>query len=348
MRTTLQNKIIDLFQINSRRRSPKGWYEADCPFCKKEEHLGVNLGELSEGKYKDRISFRCVKCGEKGGLIKLLKQIGKEDLLEGYVSVDATKLLEKKIGVVEEKEDLSVPNKKPPIGWKRMLDNEYLNERGFEPWQYELYPVGMTKLFPRLKGYIVFLVEEEGNNKGYIARSTKTKEEIKRINDKIKEYNKTADKDYRKMKYLRYQNEGGVDFDKLLFGLDEITEETHTAIIVEGITDKSNVDRKLQLNISPEMKCCVSFGKALSPRQITKLKEKGISSVILLYDPDAINDSKEYGAKLESEFNSTKIGFLKDKDPGDLSLDEILNVFENLEAPINFFTRKVQKKIKKI
>lgn len=345
--TTMQNKIVELFQINIRRRSPKGWYEGNCPFCGKEAHLGINLGELSEGKYKDKISFRCVKCSEKGGLFKLLKKIGKDDLLAGYESVDASLPVEKKIGVTKGvEEDLEVPVKTPPLGWRRISDNDYLNERGFEPWQYDSFKVGMTKLFPRLKGYLIFLIEEDGENKGYIARSTKGKEWITEFNDKIKEYNKTADKDYRKNKYLRYQNEGGVAFEKLLFGLDEVTEKTHTVIIVEGITDKANVDRKLRLNLSDDIKCLVSFGKALGDTQIIKLKKKGsnINSVILLYDPDAINDSKEYGSKLEAEFKSTKIGFLKDKDPGDLSLEEMLDVLDNLESPINFSTGKVQKK----
>ena len=81
----------------------------------------------------------------------------------------------------------------------------------------------------------------------------------------IENYNKARPKGHR---YLRYQNSVDTDFGKMVYGIDECTENTHTLIGVEGITDKFNVDRLLGLYKQEEIKCGAFFGKKISPEQM--------------------------------------------------------------------------------
>ena len=58
----------------------------------------------------------------------------------------------------------------------------------------------------------------------------------------------------------------------------------------------------LRLWDSEEIKCVCTFGKKISPEQSKKLRLKGVTNVILLYDFDAIKDIKRYGLELENYF----------------------------------------------
>ena len=129
----------------------------------------------------------------------------------------------------------------------------------------------------------------------------------------------------------------GTDFGSLLFGFDEITNKTETVVLVEGIFDKIAVDKTLDLWNGEEIKCVCTFGKKISDVQIRKLKSKGVSSVILLYDFDALKETKEYGLRLKSYFK-TYITYTTRKDIDECSRDEALEVFRNLRSPLSFVT----------
>lgn len=317
--------------------------QSDCPFCLHKKHFYINFKRAFEKdglKYKG--SWDCKKCGESGRLPRLLKQLGRLDLIQVDKPVDVAKQLERKINIIsEEVLDLEVPNHRPPLGWKRIYDHPYLRERGFTDDDFQKYKIGTTRILSRLKNYIIILIEEDSQCKGYVARSVLSKEELKSINEQIAEYNQTAIE--KKRKVLRYANSPNTDFSKLLHGYDEIiTGQTHTVILVEGFFDKDNVDRLLELQYLNELKCVVTFGKKISRVQIAKLQRKKILNVIVLYDPDAVNSSKKYSLELERYFN-VQVGFLSHKDPGDLSLSELEDVMLNLETPINFNVNKIQR-----
>lgn len=307
----------------------RGWYLCDCVFCGKEQHLGVIFGKVIS-------SFVCFKCGEKGTIFKLLKKLGRLDVVRDFNSVNVlSDIVVDKVNIEYEKReiDIDMSKKRMPLGFTRVYENEYLDSRGFS--LYQKYIVGTTKIESKLVGYIIFILQNEsGDCIGYLARTTKTKQEIDAIE---KETGK---------KYLRYRNSLNTDFSKFLFGLNEITENTKTVILVEGVFDKFRVDYLLSLNDQEEIKCCACFGKKISDAQIYWLQKKQIKSVILLYDNDAVKESKQYAFEL-SKYFSVLVGFCTAKDPGLLEQNELVDILNNLEPAQLFAINKVQKKILK-
>lgn len=340
----ISDNILKSLLINASRNGTGTHYIARCPFCERDNHLYIQRKTSKVNSRGENVSYmwECKRCGENGRLRKLLIKLGRVDLVDfGGESVDTAKPLEKKIQRFVREEgvqtDLSVPTKNPPLGWRRTYQDEYLNSRGFVREQYDLYQVGRTKLLHKLRDYVVILVMEDGECKGYVARSERDR---KWIDD----YNQSKKDQGSRERYLRYQNSTNTDFGKLLMGIDEITDQTSTVIVVEGAFDKTNVDKLLKTWEGPEVKCVCSFGKKLSDVQIRKLKNRGVGHIILLYDPDAVNDSKKYSFELTKRFDKVHVGFTSKCDPGDLSLPELSLILESLESPLNFSINKVQKK----
>lgn len=316
----------------------KGWHSSNivCPFCgAKEGHIYLIFGEGGKN------AFNCRKCYKKGSINFLFSKIGRSDLVSKFYSSIQKDKLELKLNKEPFKQelDLSLPIKQIPLGFERIYSNDYLEkERGFIKEHFDNYIIGKTdKHFVLKQNYNIFLVIEDDECKGYVARSEKSKEWIKLYNKKLKERGLEGD-------YLRWRNSNS-EFEKLLFGIDEIKKGiTNTVIVVEGITSKANIDKLLNLFYIDEIKCICTFGKKISPTQIEKLKNKEIKKIILLYDPDAIQESKNYAIQIMEDFELVRVGYLKDKDPGDLSEEELKKIFENLENPINFMLTKIQKR----
>lgn len=332
--THRQQKVLEVFKLSERNKSPNGWIlGGKCPFCNNNDKFGIKLNQ-DRAKYKNHVSFNCFhgSCQEHGTEWKLLKAVGLLHLIQdGEFIGDKEKLEQLNFFTEEIAPDLKVPKRHKPFGFRRVDKNDYLDSRGFEPWQYQTYCIGTTRLYDPLKNYVIFLVEEDGENKGSVARLIWSKE-------KIRQYEESTGR-----RALRYKNEGGVDFGKIVFGLDEITQSTEHVIIVEGITDKANVDRLLALNTQEVTKCCATFGKKISEEQILKLWGKGVKRITVLYDPDAINASKRHSYNLQLWFSDVKVGYLHSKDPGDLNESELKDVLNNLQSPGQFFIDKVQK-----
>lgn len=310
----------------------KGWLFApglECPFCKHKDHISFILSDNIS-------SFNCRHCYAKGTLFKLFKQLNRLDLISPFFKVYKNKI-ENKFLKEEEEISLETLDKQLPYGFERIYEDDYLTQkRGFIKEHYNTYIIGKSTKHHILKqDYIIFIVIEDNMPKGYVARSKKNKEEIKKINEQRKESGLP--------KYLRWKN-SDADFSKLIFGIDEIKIGiTHTMILVEGITSKANIDKLLNLFNNEEIKCGATFGKILQPIQMLKLKQKGIVNIIILYDPDAVDYSKEYSLKAERYFN-VKVGFLKEKDPGDLNEEELADVLHNLQNPLQFGISKLNKK----
>jgi DNA primase len=291
---SVQKKAADVFEVNLKRTTPRGWVmtKRACPFCGKDDyHFGLKF-QKPTAQHSNPVSYHCFKCNEKGGVFKLFKELGLLDFLDygEYVKRDA---LENKIHIEEEGMDLEVITRHNPFGWRRVTQDPYLEFRGFQDWQYEEYMVGRTKLDRKLKDYVIFLVMENEENKGYVARHVWSKDEIKAYEERTG------------IKVLRYRNEGGVEFEKLLMGLETL-KKGDTVILVEGVFDKTNVDTFIR---GTDVKCCCTFGKKISDVQIEKLRRSGIENIVLMYDPDAIDDSKRYGDILSKTF-SVKIARL--------------------------------------
>jgi len=335
-----KDEIISLFHL--KEFGSKNWMAGDCPLCNKVEHLGVIFGEKIS-------SFRCLKCGVQGTLFSLLKKIQRLDLVDKFKIINKDRFLENKIEISNEQIDLdlSLPKKSMPLGFKRVTSHPYLKSRDFTPEQIQLFKAGVTSLIPKLKSkYIIFAIEEGGECKGYISRSIWSKKTIDIYNKGVKRHNNIMKIQGGPLmkKHSRYQNSPDTDFGKMVLGIEEIiVGVTKTMILVEGLTDKANVDRKLGLYQIDEMKCGATFGKKISPFQIKKLQDKGIEDIVLIYDSEAVSESKQYSIELNNYFN-VEVGFIKgDKDPGDLNQEEMHSVLNKLENPIAFNVNKVKK-----
>jgi Zn ribbon nucleic-acid-binding protein len=325
------NKEEVIREFSLQKTGNKGWLFApglECPYCHHKDHISFILNDQIS-------SFSCRHCYAKGTLITLFTKINRLDLISPFFRTVKRKI-ENKFLKKEEEFILETETKPFPIGFIKVYEDDYLNKRGFTLEHYNNYVIGISNTHFILKqDYIIFVVIENNECKGYVARSKKSKEEIKKLNEE------------RKLKglpkYLRWKN-SNADFSKLIFGIDEIKEgKTHTMILVEGITSKANVDKILNLFKNEEIKCGATFGKILQDVQMLKLKAKGIKNIILLYDPDAIEYSKEYSLKAEEYFN-VKVGFLKEKDPGELNEQELIEILSNLQNPLKFGLSKLAKK----
>lgn len=326
-----QNDIIELFKL--RPFGSKGWYTGDCPYCFAKDKFGVKFDSFYQGKKIS--SFNCFHgdCKMHGVVYNLLKDFNRLDLVS-IKFVDIFKHLEEKKIVFEEKDiDCSIPECELPLGYKRVYSHPYLKDRGFDERFFKIHNIGIALLDPHIgKDYVVFLIEEDNKCVGWVKRSIFSKEYIKKLEVSGK-------------KVLRWGNSKGTDFEKCIYGIEECTEETDTMILVEGITSKQNVDKLLNLYDRDDIKCGCTFGKKISIFQIKKLLDYGIKMIILLFDTDAINQSKTYSIELEKYFE-VAVGFIKnyEKDPGDLNIVELESVLSNLESPLNYSINKLQKK----
>lgn len=323
------NQLKELF--------PKGAYLdrkrenliANCPKCGYME-FGISIkGSHLFGCY------RLKKCGYRGNIYTLLKFLDRRDFYISLPGEDINKKIENKLRLILEEEselELDLPNCNLPIGWKRVYRHSYLDSRGFD--QYDRYKVGITTVDPRFKNYVIFAIEECGNIKGYIARNVRKKEEIDTLNKTYKEKGASL--------IRRYLN-SDTNFGKLAFGIDEVIQGvTKTLILVEGIFDKFNVDKLLELHSDDSLKCNCTFKCACSIEQIYKWLFLGIERVILLYDPDVLSQIKKTAFELEKYFE-VFIGFNKNgNDPGDMTLDELEVVLNDLKSPIQFYIDRIQ------
>jgi len=135
------------------------------------------------------------------------------------------------------------------------------------------------------------------------------------------------------------------DFVKLLYNYDAVAEgETDTVILVEGIFDVVALTRKLDLYDNRRIVAVATFGKKISRTQIYKLQSKGVRTVVIGFDGDAVEAVKHTASELSAYFEA----FVADipdpaKDWEDLTVEEIYRVFAyGLKTPVEYQLTKIQ------
>lgn len=289
-----------------------GQYIADCPLCGKSQHFYIS---------RKTQMWDCKKCHSYGSIYKLLRLLDKTYLLAGSTienkeRIESIREMTQELVSNDDTELSELPVKKMPVGWKvSAKSTKYLLSRGITPEDCKRYNIGATDMFRKYENYVLIPIYDDGKIRGFLGRYG-----ARKVPD-----NK-----------LRYNNSIGTEFAELLFGYDEITDNTSTVILVEGVFDKIAVDKVLHLWDGEEVKCVCTFGKKISDKQIKKLMLKGVTNVILLYDFDAIKEIKKYGLELEKYF-VTSITYTSDKkDIDECSEDEALEVFTHLMKPRDF------------
>lgn len=326
-----KEKLIEEFGLVS--FGAKGFLHSKyfpCPFCGGGgDKFGIKVDQTGG-------VFNCFRCGTKGSIFKLLSKVNRLDLIskEGDNFTFKDKLEDYLLTSSITEEDLSCEEVPLPIGFKPIVEDLYLKNRGWESWQYQALKAGIS-LDPRLRDMITFLLFEEGKCIGYLSRSKRSKEWHKKNLENAK-------KGLCRL-VLRYDNSAGTKFEKVVGGIDEIVEgETKTVILVEGIMDKANTDKVLELYKSSEVKCCFTFGCKLSDVQMLKLLRKGVDNIILLYDPGTIQQVKTTSLKLTKYFNICIGEIIGDKDPGEMDICDFEKVFVSLKDPIEYYLDRVE------
>jgi DNA primase len=154
-------------------------------------------------------------------------------------------------------------------------------------------------------------VIDEGDTVGYVARHTLSKEEIDRHNRKAK-----IEGGY---KILRFRNSTENDFVKLLYNYMDLYDNRQTAVVA-------------------------TLGKKISLVQIYKLQSKGVKTVIVAYDGNAVEATKKTANELQAYF-CVKIAAIEDpeKDWEDLSEAKIRRIFEKeLINPLDYSINRIQ------
>lgn len=300
-----------------------------CPFCGGGgDKFGIKITDQGG-------AFNCFRCGTKGSIFKLLKKINRLDLIskegDDFNFKDKLEDFLFTSGLTEE--DISCEEVSKPLGFKPIQYDSYLEERGFVDWQYSSLNAGIS-IDPNLKNMVTFLLFENDKLVGYLSRSKRTKEWHKKNLEKAK-------KGLCKL-VLRYNNSPNTKFEKVVGGIDEVIEgETKTVLLVEGIMDKANTDRVLELNKSPEVKCCFTFGCKLSDAQMLKIFKKGVENIVLLYDPGTIQQVKTTSLRLLKYFNISIGELLGNKDPGEMNILDFEKVLLSLKDPIEYYLNRV-------
>ena len=318
-----EEQVYDILVNTS--RGPKNHLISDCPLCNKQHHFYFNM--VSQ-------KWDCKKCGEAGDIVRLLSLLGKLALIRRFV--DVTKELQNKLAdLLSEQQDeleevLELPPVRLPQGFKYLHQHPYLKKRGFTSDDFRRYPVGETRIVNRFEDYVIFPVIEDGEPKGFVGRKTWSKEQFKLFEEEHGWHPP------------RYAN-SKTNFSLLLYGLDEIMFYVDTAILVEGVFTKTACDRRLAIQPEDNFRCLATFGKKISKAQIMKLLLKGIKNIILVFDPDAVEEAYKYARQLQKYFK-VQIGFVSGGDLDECDDQSFLRCFDNLMEPVEFKNNIIQKK----
>lgn len=313
----------------------------NCPYC---GHGGGKFGIYvgNETARKKPFMSHCFHCGHSTTTLEqLCNDINRPDLIptETFNLTEGNQLDDFSFMDDDEKDiDDNLVVVDMPDDWKRTHFNRYLKKRGFTEDDYDYFPVGTTRgLNFKFDDYVIFPIIDNGDTVGYIARHTSSKEEID-------EYNRKA-KHAGKYQILRYRNSTENDFVKLLYNYDAVKEgETDTVIIVEGVFDVIALTRKLNLYDNHTIAAVATFGKKISDIQIYKLQNKGVNTVVIGYDGDAVEAIKRTGEQL-NEFFDVYVADIQDstQDFDSMNFWDIYDTFAyNLKTITEYRLNKIQ------
>lgn len=332
-----KDRIVEYFGLKP--FGSKNWFRSNqlvCPNCQQNDEFALKFTDNGAVLH----CLHSKSCNNYSTSLKsYLSLIGKSDLVNYEKSINLEAFPDFTEQEIEENPSIlqELPIKRPPIGFKRVDFDEYLHKRGFLPKHYELFKVGITNLDSRYRKHLIFqIINSEDKSNGWLARSRESKEWHKANLERFKEGKGNL--------VLRYDNSPDTDFGMMLGGYNEITENTHTVIIVEGLFDKTNVDKELDLLNQEEIKGLFSFGNTLTPEQIQLIsKKENIKTVYLLYDEGTIDKSKQYGMKLMETKKDIRVCEIqkKDLDPGEMNINELLEAFELSVSALTFNFNKI-------
>jgi len=264
-----------------------GWIGIQCPFCDdSSNHLGIS---------PDRLKFSCWKCGETGGLSKLIKEltrcgwrsayrlaeeIGQDALGEGYESsssLAASTQDRPEQGILPSSSSSTFPK----------THRRYLKRRRFSLKRIKKdYGILAQKLRIVIPYYL------DGRIVTYTARD---------ITDK-------ADK-----KYLACPNRKAIiPIKSTFYNIDRATDKV---VLVEGVTDVWRIGKG----------SIAASGVIITNEQLLLLSERRIKKVFIVFDEDASGKADRYANKL-SAVTEVEIIELEKGDPAEQSPEVVSQI----------------------
>jgi len=290
-------KYLEEKQIEYRtsgKNVTRNWIEINCPFCGNDPsfHCGISPQKL----------FNCYICGERGDVIKLVKQIEScswhkaKDIIEQF-SEDLTGDLKKEDIVCIPKIDLlNLP--KISSSLPKEIHKLYLIKRNFDPdyleKKYKLkfcYNIGEWKF----RIIIPFYLDRQLIT--YTGRDVTEKAEIK---------------------YKHLANEKSVvPVKKTLYNIDSIL-EGDSIIIVEGVTDVWRLGES----------AIATMGIQYTQEQVEMILKKNPKKVIVLFDADkkAIAQAYKLANQLSLFIKDVSVIELDEGDPCDLNEQKVIKI----------------------
>lgn len=292
-------KILDYFHINYVIEHPevsKSCYGVDCPFCgDKNKHCGIFI---TTGY------FSCWKCGRKGSLYSLLKEIkhisfnnfkmisGIRDHSKGSKAI-LDDIFEKKEGtIMSEKVDLTPYLSAKPVS-ERVIP--VVNQSKSRKLDTLKRFKARECVYGDFSQRLLFPIYADSGMVGFIGRDLTGIAKKKYL----------IPENFRISNYL-YQTRYFVvpDFLKL--------------IIVEGVFDA--------IAVSEYGNGIALFGKNMSKRQCFEIIQLGVyNSVEVILDSDALQNARKIAAELRTYFHNVTIYHLKEGDPA----SNIGKIYEN-------------------
>lgn len=312
-----------------------------CPYCGHGGgKFGIYVGE--ETLRKKPFMSHCFHCGHSTTTLEqLCEDIGRADLIPTETfDLTSGQQLDDFTFMDDDSDDIddSLVVVEMPDDYKRTHYHRYFKKRGFTEDDYDFFPCGTTRgLNFKFNDYMIFPIIDSGDIVGYIARHKWSK-------TKIDDYNRKA-KHTGKYQILRYRNSTENDFVKLLYNYDAVKDgKTDTVIIVEGVFDVVALTRKLNLYDNQSIAVVATFGKKISDTQIYKLQNKGVNTIVIGYDGDAVEAIKRTGEQL-NEFFDVYVADIQDPSQDFDSMDfwDIYDAFAyNLKTITEYKLNKIQ------
>jgi len=274
-----------------------GWTAITCPYCDdSSNHCGIT---------PDKTRFSCFRCGEKGSIAKLIK-----DLINctwNHAFTIANQISDYGTGGVERGALGSPPFASRHVAYPSTstkdfpsLHLDYLINRGFSPdYLIKKYKLRAVHTIGRYRFRIIVPYFLNGIMVTYVARD---------ITDKAKS------------KYITCpEQESLITFQQTFYNIDNAKRRS---IIVEGVTDVWRIGDG----------CIGASNATLTHRQIDQLIDMDIEEVLLAFDPDALQQANRYARQLAGIVNHVEIAELYGGDPAEADPRTILELKQWLKG----------------
>jgi DNA primase len=287
----LQDRGINYF--TSGRNVSRGWVNIECPFCGDHDYSGNNHLGISPQE-----RFSCWICGERGGIVKLIRELEEVEWREAFRIAERFSDLDP-IPVEKGRKrasSLKIPIEITSQPLKRHI--KYLRERRFKPKEtIKTYGLMFGQTFGHWRFRIIVPVFLRGEMVSFIGA------------DATRNFN---------TKYTNLPNEESiVPVRETVYNIDNVF--GNKAFVTEGLLDTWRFGPKNVVG---------TLGTVFTPDQIRLLKNAGVDEYYILYDsgPEATKRAIKLAEYLSGFVPHAEVLELYEGDPADLKMKQVRQI----------------------